>query len=171
MEKLTLREHLDDIHFYTQSESAIKVIIWWAAWLGGVRLAICANNVESKTLGGAFLFFSLALLMEFLEKKRKYRIGRFLHTIFCITCGTILIGGLNLLLCENDFIPVKWLYNASYGILLFLTLDTVVNSIVGDDFKKNDSSPSGNINNDHNELIQVFMERAEKGNLGNAGGN
>lgn len=167
MKKIYYRKIISDIHFYGTTESIIKVPIWWVAWIGGIKAANDSNTGNRAILGGAFLFFSLALLMEFAEKKRKYFLGRIIHTLFCLACAAVLIGGVNLLFCANDLISSESIYNCSFGILIFLTVDLVVNNFCGntqniEEVEFKDIS----ISEEYKSRLKTFEEYGSSGNLG-----
>lgn len=162
-------KRLKDIHFYGAVESIIKVPIWWVAWLGGIKSVNESNPNDRIVLGGAFLFFSLALLMEFVELRREYLLGRIIHTVFCLVVVIILLGGVNLLFCKNDFVSVGTLHLLSLGILIYLTLDLILHNFIGT-YNINEviKTPDLHQSFEDKQALEMFNRNATQGNLGSA---
>ncbi len=168
--KEEMLKRIRDLHFYGTKEALIKVTIWWVAWIFGIKVAY-ESNVDRLSTGGAFLFFSLALLMEFLERKKKYFLGRLIHAVFCASCIVILVSACDLLFCKNDLIPQKYIFWISIYLIGFLAVDAFINQIFGIERGKNENNNANNSANEVDERVKKFKELGESGALGCAGGS
>lgn len=78
--------------YQNKSEALVKILIWIVSWISGI--AVIIKSDDKRAIAGAFLLFSLSLLMEFGPeiKKKTHIISRIVHCFFCFSLMIILLG-------------------------------------------------------------------------------
>lgn len=75
-------------------DSIFRYAVWITSWTIGIALQPALN---SPSLGSAYLFFAVSMLMEFLPESRTHPGARVVHGIFCFLLFIMAIGALTLI--------------------------------------------------------------------------
>lgn len=83
-----------ELYFYpyrSKEENILRLVVWMASWLVGI---VVQQNTERRALGGAYLIYSISLLLEFIPEKRTTPIAKVVHGLFCVFLIFIFLGAL-----------------------------------------------------------------------------
>lgn len=92
--KKFLEKMIRELYFYpyrSKEENIFRLAVWLVSWLVGV---VVQQNAERRALGGAYLIYSISLLLEFLPERRTKFIAKAVHGLFCIFLVFMSLGSL-----------------------------------------------------------------------------
>lgn len=72
-----------EFYFYpyrSKEENTTRISVWMASWIIGI---VVQPNTNYRSLGGAYLIYSISLLLEFIPEKRTTFLAKIFHTLFC----------------------------------------------------------------------------------------
>ncbi len=163
--KYMKKEKLFDIHIYhNKLEYFIKLVIWWACWIGGVWM------LWGKTEGvsSAFFVFALSQLMEFAPMllKKKYTAGQLCHGLFCIDITAVLLISIALLLSKAYDVLCHTIMNVLVLVsLAYMTVDWFI-LLLSKDPTQRDNGHSETQADVEAALKKYFTEHLLAGSLG-----
>lgn len=156
-------EVVSEIHIYhNKLEYFIKLLIWWACWLGGVWVLWAS----AEGVGSAFFVFALSQLMEFAPKilNKKFFWSRLCHGLFCMIITIVLLISMALLFSKEYNIGCHRAMNVmSLITMIYLSVDCFILMMEKEDKYINSKA----------ELvfdmvaIEKFQESLHSGPLGN----
>lgn len=122
---MSLSESAIPFHLYTRKGEAIaKTIIFWVSMIFGLHTI--SNDANPEIIGGGFLMFSLAMIMEyvFMAIDRRFFINLLPGILVLLNSYIVVISA-----SYFTTAPMKshfpWLIRAVYGSLIIITLDTI----------------------------------------------
>lgn len=121
----SLPESAVPFHLYTRKgEAFTKTIIFWVSMIFGLHTI--SNDANPEIIGGGFLMFSLAMIMEyvFMAMDRRFLINLLPGILVLLNSYVVVISA-----SYFTTAPMKsqfpWLMRAVYGSLIIITLDTI----------------------------------------------
>lgn len=89
--------------YVSKEENIVCGCVWLASWIIGI---MAQQNEEPQAIGGAFLIFSLSLMLEFVPMKKRYFIPNFVHGLFCIMLVLLLAGSIFLIFYKRTSLVI-----------------------------------------------------------------
>ena len=75
--------------YRSKGENALRGAAWITSWIVGIVLQ---QSESQQAVGGAYLIFSLSLLLEFVPEGRTRPISRAVHAVFCTMLFLMFLG-------------------------------------------------------------------------------
>ena len=116
---------IDPFHLYKRKGEAVaKTIIFWVSMIFGLHTI--SSDANPEIIGGGFLMFSLAMIMEFVffAIDRKF-FNNLLPGILVLANSYIVVISASYFTTAPMIDHFPWLMRAVYGSLFIITVDTM----------------------------------------------
>lgn len=91
-QKIIVGKTVREFYFYpyrSKEENTGRIFVWMASWIIGIAVQ---PNTDYRALGGAYLIYSVSLLLEFIPEKRTTFFAVIFHALFCTLLILISLG-------------------------------------------------------------------------------
>ena len=102
----TLRE-LCFYPYRSKEENIFRLATWMTSWLVGI---VVQQNAGRQALGGAYLIYSVSLLLEFIPEKRTNPLAKIVHGLFCLFLVFIFLGAFFMIFGTSCTKNLHWFY-------------------------------------------------------------